>query len=247
MIFKGVILASVLCLHGSIEPFSWRSIVTSMMFWKSSAAVPSKLSAEVPVEVPKPKFIAREVDYKNQQEIDEVIELCLREQPLHHQEDQTLDDLQKEEQRVALEKKSIVSSMQKTKNNILFVCVSSKNNKICGALFCRYGYRRPQMAEYMRIVIHEDYKFDDVMFAMNQHAEKVFVALSMKQIAHHAWSKCAFEFYLQHGFLVMDHERQKTEYFIFSDAVTEFLFILTLIPMLIIKLCDYGVVYKNIQ
>ncbi len=232
-IIMSSVLAVALCFQGSTEPSSKRSTLASMLFWKS----PVKVIEPTIVE----GFVVREIDYKNQKEIDEVVDLCLNAQSFKNRQGKT------DEQGRAQEKQKLLKDMKEKSYYKEFVCISVKNNQICGLLSCRYGYRRPQMVEYMNVTIHDKYKFEDVLFAMNQHAEKAFVALSMKRIANRVWSKHEFAFYLQHGFLVMDEDTVMKEHYIISDAFGMLFAAIFVIPAIVMACVDHGVVYKDIQ
>lgn len=103
------------------------------------------------------------------------------------------------------------------------------------------------MAEYERAWVHDDYEFGDVLSVMTQQAEKLFIELSMTHVSAHVWSKRDFDFYLKQGFVVMDEKAQQDNYMICFDGVIMLLAAILVVPLITMRLSDYGVVYKKLN
>jgi hypothetical protein len=183
-------------------------------------------------------FSVREINYNDQNEIDEVVELCLGD----------YCPSGPHPQKQLREKRELIKcDIREIENRKLFVCVSNKDNSICGALFCRYGYRSKCLAEYIQIKIDQkNYNFNEIMSAMTAYAEKKLAELSMNMIAVRVTSKQELEFFLQQGFCLMDFDTRDNKYTILMDKVQALVYTVLVVPMLLMMYSDYGVVCKKI-
>jgi hypothetical protein len=197
-------------------------------------------------------FIVRELNYKNQEEINKIVNFLVLEDSEELTELQAkvnLDDEEKKRLEILLNKKvSFAKQVQKDKNHFLVVCISQKDNKFCGVLFCEYSYRRKYLAEYTKVVIHDFSDFNNILLAMTHYAEKMFIALSMKKIVAHVYSRQLFNFYVKQGFLIMDDATRAAEYTMDRDTLGKLFLAIIFFPLFVIDSCmEYGVFYKDLN
>jgi hypothetical protein len=99
--------------------------------------------------------------------------------------------------------RSEVLNLYNQRKNI-FVCISDRENMICGFLLAEHGNRQADLAEYKKVYVYSAFNADSyfVMHSMTQFAEKFYKDLSMNGIAIDLASQDS-SFYTENGYVLL--------------------------------------------
>lgn len=105
-------------------------------------------------------------------------------------------------------------------NQHIFVCLSNKDGRLTGILYCKYGHRRKSDSDMVEILQMKSYKdqswinsinfwstdnSNDVILSMMQYAEHFYKKLSMKSIIKIFFNKDE-KIYLNQGYRILTKE-----------------------------------------
>lgn len=202
-------------------------------------------------------FVVSAVDHANASEINKILSFVLADkyvqlQKLESQYNLSVSNLndaqQAELRRLEEDAARLRRNLYGSKNGFAVVCFSPKDHSVCGYLMCEHGYRRAYIAEYLDIIIRDTKNFDTILQAMTKVAEQKLIALSMKKLTVHIYSRDQYNFFKKQNFILMDEDMIAAHYRIVSDRVVAF-FGTILMPWLaaLISHMDYGIFYKDLS